>query len=59
MHLFALALVALLMLPSPVATQEVPHAQPATTDAPFSITFEAGVCVAAERQPGKLDLDAG
>ena len=41
MHLIAFALVALLMLPSPVATQEALHAQPATTDAPFSITFES------------------
>ena len=41
MYLIALALVALLMLPCHATTQEVPRAQPATADAPFTITFES------------------
>jgi hypothetical protein len=41
MHLIALTLVALLLLPCYAATQEAPHPQPATADAPFTITFES------------------
>ena len=41
MHLIALTLVAFLLLPLPAGTQEVPHLQPATTDAPFTIMFES------------------
>lgn len=41
MSLLAFTLVALLLLPCSAATQEAPSMQPATADAPFTITFES------------------
>jgi hypothetical protein len=41
MHRIALTFVALLLMPCYAATQEAPSTQPATADAPFTITFES------------------
>jgi hypothetical protein len=41
MHLISLALVALLILPLSTTAQDAPSAQPATADAPLTITFES------------------
>jgi hypothetical protein len=41
MHFIALTLVVLLTLPLPARTQEAPPTQPATADAPLTITFDA------------------